>query len=245
MPASDLRHGPISNPFATRYVRPGVIPWVGSGHAQLESIVSRFDALDRCAAIVGPHGSGKTTLLHHLVPMLVDRWEFISPDGKTTTHAAPPPSNLRSGQEEVDFANDRMGVWLQLRRGQSQRLGWLGSRRGSGRVQLWILDGYEQLYWYEKLVVRLERYRSRFGLLVTSHTRPLQIPQLFNTELGSETAMQVIQQIGRDLEPNRLRMALPSESKLKELLERESGSLREVFMSLYDDFEQATQSEAG
>ena len=61
----------LVNPFATRYVSPGRIDWVGTAATAPEVLVARFyGPCRRRAAIVGPHGSGKSTLLEHLSPLL-------------------------------------------------------------------------------------------------------------------------------------------------------------------------------
>lgn len=62
-------HDPLSNPFATRYVRPGAIPyrWPAGG---LAAMLDRLKACNWRGEIVGPHGSGKSTLLAALVPVL-------------------------------------------------------------------------------------------------------------------------------------------------------------------------------
>ena len=55
------------NPFSTRFVRPGAIPYrLSSGH-DLGSLIARFDAIGRAGQIIGPHGSGKSTLLADLI----------------------------------------------------------------------------------------------------------------------------------------------------------------------------------
>ena len=57
------------NPFATRFVRPGAIPYrfanglVGRDRASLRQHDWRGE-------IVGPHGSGKSTLVQTLIPPL-------------------------------------------------------------------------------------------------------------------------------------------------------------------------------
>jgi len=58
----------VSNPFSSRRVRPGAIPFLfppGLGAAEL---VARLAQLGWRASIVGPHGSGKSTLLAALRP---------------------------------------------------------------------------------------------------------------------------------------------------------------------------------
>jgi hypothetical protein len=59
-----------TNPFATRWTRPGAIPFVFAGGSTLLDLVSRLQANDWRGAIVGPHGSGKSTLLAAIVPAI-------------------------------------------------------------------------------------------------------------------------------------------------------------------------------
>jgi energy-coupling factor transporter ATP-binding protein EcfA2 len=58
----------MSNPFSTRFTRPGRIePLDGAGRCvDIEGLLGRLQGLGGTAAIVGPHGSGKSTLLVHL-----------------------------------------------------------------------------------------------------------------------------------------------------------------------------------
>lgn len=55
------------NPFSTRFVRPGAIPYKLSPGNNLEGLIQRFDAIGRTGQIVGSHGSGKSTLLADLI----------------------------------------------------------------------------------------------------------------------------------------------------------------------------------
>ena len=57
---------PPSNPFATRFVRPGAIPFRFPGGQSLETFRRRLEDARWCGQIVGKHGSGKTTLLRTL-----------------------------------------------------------------------------------------------------------------------------------------------------------------------------------
>lgn len=70
---------PISiqhNPFATRFTRPGEIPFQLREHENLNTIVDTFRDHRFLSQIVGPHGSGKTTLTYTLEPLL--REDFSS-----------------------------------------------------------------------------------------------------------------------------------------------------------------------
>ncbi|MEZ6133500.1 MAG: hypothetical protein R3C53_01190 [Pirellulaceae bacterium] len=55
------------NPFATSYVKPGQLPWLGSHASSLEALQQRLRQLQHRAALIGPHGTGKSTLLRHLL----------------------------------------------------------------------------------------------------------------------------------------------------------------------------------
>lgn len=57
---------PPSNPFATRFVRPGAIPYRFPSGQSLEMFRRRLRDAQWMGQIVGKHGSGKTTLLRTL-----------------------------------------------------------------------------------------------------------------------------------------------------------------------------------
>lgn len=56
----------FQNPFSTRFIRPGAIPWLSTS-TSLSSLLLRLCSIDNRAIICGPHGSGKSTILSHLV----------------------------------------------------------------------------------------------------------------------------------------------------------------------------------
>ena len=55
----------FQNPFSTRFVRPGAIPW-HSTDASPNSLFLRLYDTENRAIICGPHGTGKSTILSHL-----------------------------------------------------------------------------------------------------------------------------------------------------------------------------------
>jgi len=69
----------VSNPFSTRYTRPGCIASRDATGMPIDvaSLLDRLNALGGTAAIVGPHGSGKSTLLIHLAAALIRRGKRV------------------------------------------------------------------------------------------------------------------------------------------------------------------------
>jgi hypothetical protein len=61
---------PQSNPFSTRAVRPGAIPFVFAAGESAGWLVDRLRTSGWWGQIVGSHGSGKSTLLASLIPAL-------------------------------------------------------------------------------------------------------------------------------------------------------------------------------
>jgi molybdopterin-guanine dinucleotide biosynthesis protein len=58
------------NPFATRFVRPGAIPYLFRPGESLSVLIDRLAAAGWRGEITGPHGSGKSTLLAALIPAI-------------------------------------------------------------------------------------------------------------------------------------------------------------------------------
>lgn len=59
-----------SNPFSTRFIRPGAIPFLFAPGESIEGFLERLRAANWWGQIIGPHGSGKSTLLATLLPAL-------------------------------------------------------------------------------------------------------------------------------------------------------------------------------
>lgn len=58
------------NPFCSRRIRPGAIPYHFPEGRSLDALVEDLKAHDWRGQIIGPHGSGKSTLLAALLPVL-------------------------------------------------------------------------------------------------------------------------------------------------------------------------------
>jgi hypothetical protein len=59
-----------TNPFCTRHVRPGAIPYIFPAGESAQQLVERLRENAWRGEIIGPHGSGKSTLVESLVPEL-------------------------------------------------------------------------------------------------------------------------------------------------------------------------------
>ena len=89
----------MSNPFATRFIRPGAIPYFFADGQSAASLVARLEANQWWGEIIGPHGSGKSTLLATLVLELAAK-------GREVVH-----HTLSQGERSVDFSKLNAARW--------------------------------------------------------------------------------------------------------------------------------------
>ena len=62
--------GITTNPFSTRHIRPGAIPYIFRDGDSATPLVALLQANHWWGQIIGPHGTGKSTLLAELMPRL-------------------------------------------------------------------------------------------------------------------------------------------------------------------------------
>ena len=118
------------NPFSTRFIRPGAIPYrFPSGHSA-DDLVAELSSLQWRGQIVGPHGSGKSTLLASLLEPLRragrPAWRVCLRDRQRrmpsdwAPHAARAGANqiLNDGYEQLSFWSR---VWVKT---HCRRRGW-------------------------------------------------------------------------------------------------------------------------
>jgi len=221
------------NPFATRFVRPGQLPWIAANDAnQLACLPERFSRMRKRAAIIGPHGSGKSTLLEHLVPQLGQVVFRRTATGEITeaTHAGP-----QSQAPPTGSVVHCPIIWLTLRRGSIQ----LFRNRWRSGVLL-VIDGFEQLSRCNRLLVLYQTWLRKTGLLVTSH-QPVGLPALVKTEVTLRQLKQIIQLAVSQKSPSQqsppidCKVHLFSDNHLRQLLDEHRGNAREIMMTLYDE----------
>jgi hypothetical protein len=105
-----------SNPFSTRYVRPGAIPYQFLAGQCAADLVAKLAALRWRGQIIGPHGSGKSTLIAKLIEPLERQgrpaWMICLRDGQRR----PPSDWTRQAQRAgarlilVD-GYEQLGFW--------------------------------------------------------------------------------------------------------------------------------------
>jgi hypothetical protein len=61
---------PEENPFSTRRIRPGAIPYYFPPGDKIETLLARLEASEWQGEILGRHGSGKSALLATLIPAI-------------------------------------------------------------------------------------------------------------------------------------------------------------------------------
>ncbi len=187
-----------SNPFATRFTRPGAIEYLFPADQSAESLVATLRDNQWWGEIVGPHGSGKSTLVAALVPALEAAGRkvmrhVITPDGGDRPECVSPAGAF----------------------------GVLAKLNLSGQTQL-ILDGYERIsWWWRRRIAVLCRKRGA-GLLVTTH-QPLGLPPLVRTKPTEQLAERIVAQLlpreDKTIKPADIRAAFRQhEGNLRETL---------------------------
>jgi len=123
------------NPFSTRCVRPGAVPFLFPDDEDVQRLVGRLRERGWWGAVLGPHGSGKSALLATLVealkrlPRRVLRVELHDrerrlPDHARRTLARDPPEQLVvDGYEQLG----RLARWRLRRTCRRRGLGLLVS----------------------------------------------------------------------------------------------------------------------
>ncbi len=85
-----------SNPFSTRFIRPGAIPFLFAGDDSAASRIERLQENGWWGQIIGHHGSGKSTLLAALKPELEAAGRQIVEIALHQGQRRMPPLNRRS-----------------------------------------------------------------------------------------------------------------------------------------------------
>ena len=207
-------HETSENPFCTRRVRPGAIPFLFPPGEDAEMLVERLQRNGWRGEIIGAHGSGKSALLATLIPAIQ----------RAGRHAA--LVELHDGQRRLprDCPNFRVG-----------ENGAVPLDAAFSAPLVLVVDGYEQLSRWRRFLLKRRCRRRGWGLLATAHNS-VGLPELCRTAATPAVAEQIV---GRLL----IGQASPfAPSELAECLARRGGNLRETLFDLYDLYEQRRTS---
>ena len=169
-----------SNPFSSRFLRPGEIPyqWFDSKPINGESsnktwseVSQKF--LEACkgrACIWGPHGSGKSTFLHAFLPR-VSKLEACF--GWTE----PLQFDLEESQKRLQGMELSARLFRMTKDGSTSDILQKDVAHWNQHTLI-VIDGYEQLSWLRRWWLRYHVLSKSIRLLVTS---PSAISLLSNT----------------------------------------------------------------
>jgi hypothetical protein len=186
------------NPFCSRRVRPGGIPYQFPSGQSAAHLVDLLRRNVWWGQIVGPHGSGKSALLATLMP-------------------------------DIERAG-RRPLLVELHDGQRRLPLDLKRTPGLDRSTLLIVDGYEQLGFWQRLRLKGFCRRRGLGLLLVCHA-PVGLPDLCHTSPNPELAQQIVGQLQRDYP------AHVTAGDVAERFARHGGNMRELLFELYDLYE--------
>jgi hypothetical protein len=121
-------------------------------------------------------------------------------------------------------------IWAVCLRDHQRSLpsGWVQDALRLSANQL-VIDGYEQLSVWQRLLVRWQCRRRGWGLLVTAHA-DVGLPTLWTTHADLATARAIVAQLTAGLP------AIP-QSTIVEHFKAAGGNLRETLFRLYDVWE--------
>jgi energy-coupling factor transporter ATP-binding protein EcfA2 len=108
-----------SNPFATRFTRPGALEYAFCEGQDAQKLCAQLEANGWWGQIVGPHGSGKSTLLHTLAAELEARRRTVVWFTQTQSERS-----LAATDDETLAWNASTQVIVD----GYEQLGWLGRR---------------------------------------------------------------------------------------------------------------------
>lgn len=226
----------FSNPLSTRYVAPGRLPWIGHASDTIEQLADRFQQFEHRCQILGPHGSGKSTLLEHLVPQL----------GKVIFRQSPTAVILGScDQLQLSSTDCSSIVWLTLRRRCTVMSSLAAIQRNRYFRGTLVIDGAEQLNWWQRRRLCRWSLKQQCRLLVTAH-RDLGLRTLYQTDVTPQLASRVLtaamQKAADDhhglvASPHWNSHSVWQAVDWDALLKKHQGNLRECFMELYDRIE--------
>ncbi len=152
-----------------------------------------------------------------------------------------PAESAASGDDEEEYDDVRVepaSNFPALRTQRDRRLAIptlegldIEKRRSFFEKKVVFFDGFEQLSYVNRIILRTFCRMNRLGLLITSHTPAIGIPVLFHTQPSFETLSALLDRLLDDYDVNL------SNQRVADLLRNFHSDVRAILFSLYDLYE--------
>jgi hypothetical protein len=168
-PSSSARSPTRSNPFITRAIRPGAIPFQFPPGIDPSSLIGAWRRRNFApAAIIGPHGSGKSTLLKTLQPFLQSQFETVQSHAFHASNSEE-PSRAEAIRSAIDADALVIDGYEQCTAWQRWRLQRAARKHGTALLvtahrPLWGMHSLITMQPTEAMVMRLVDRLLRDGL---------------------------------------------------------------------------------
>ncbi|MDR1962659.1 MAG: hypothetical protein LBQ50_02650 [Planctomycetaceae bacterium] len=194
---------PSVNPFSTKFWIPGEIPYqFGEEGWDIDVLI------------------GKMMVPAMTVPaMAVPVMQIVG------QHGSGKSTLLRTIQQR--FEQQHLATRLEVLNDRQQTLppDFLPLRQDT---TLYMIDGYEQLAFLERVRLRFRNWRRTGGLLLTTHQPVSGIPILYRTTPQFELFVKLVQHL------TKTQPVSFGTTELRDIFDRASGNFRTAFFELYD-----------
>ncbi len=167
--------------------------------------------------------------LFHRFEVAEHRGEIIGPHGtgKSTLIAA-----------FSDYLQkQRLTIYLVTLHDGQRRLPFSPNRLDQPEGTILVVDGFEQLSWWNRQILFRVCRQKKWGILVTAHT-PTGLPTIFETAMSPALGMRVVLQLLDQRQRPLAESVVTPRQALRRLREHD-GNLRETLFDLYDRWEAA------
>jgi len=206
-----------SNPFVSRCIRPGSLPYIFPWGDDIGRLMAALRDRGWMGQIVGPHGSGKSTLIESLL-------EPLERAGRQIVR-------YRLSSKYRQTIGDGTSLVTAVAKPVQKFAVPSGGPDWDRNTQV-IVDGWEQLFWWQRWAIYARCCQRKAGLLVTAHRRTWALPLVYRTNVDLRSASEIVRRLAGNTTS-----AGFSDRDLLECLTSYRGNMRECLFRLYDLWE--------